>query len=126
MPFVLPLGVSYHEFWELNPRIINVLIKAQNESLKNDLRRQNMLFHLQGHYFADAILATVGNMLRSKGKAHSYPKEPYTLNLEYEEDLDMGNIEDRQIAAKRVNFVSQLNNLFGDIEKVLEQKNGEY
>lgn len=126
MPKVLPLGITYHEFWELNPHIIHILVMAENERQKNELRRQNMLYHLQGHYFADAILATVGNMFASKGKRIEYPKEPYTLDLEYEEGLDMANDEDREIARGRVNFVSQLNNLFGDIERTLERKDAKY
>lgn len=79
-----------------------------------------MLFHLQGHYMADALLATVGNMFSSKGKKFEYPKEPYPLNMELESDLDMGNEHDRKIAVGRVNFVNQLNNMFGDINRFLE------
>lgn len=125
MPQVISLGITYNEFWSLNPRIIEVLIKAQNEKIKNDIKYHNMLYHLQGHYFADALLATVGNMF-NKGKKFEYPKEPHPLNLDLEADLDMADTQDREIAMGRVNFVAQLNNLFGDIERTLEDRNAEY
>lgn len=115
MPKVLPLGVKFDEFWALNPRKINILIKAFNEKTKTELKQQNMLMHLQGMYMVDALLATVGNMFRGKSqKAFQYPKEPYTFDFDYEEGLEE---KDRDIAIKRRDFVTQLNNLFRDMER---------
>ena len=38
---------------------------------------------LQGQYFAEALLSTVGNMLSDKNsKKHKYPDKPYDLNLD--------------------------------------------
>lgn len=127
MPKVIPLGTSYQEFWTLNPRIIDVMVEAYNERKKAEIRTANMLYHLEGMYFADALCATVGNMFRGRGqKAFEYPKEPYTLDLEYEEGLDMSDEENVDIARQRRNFVTQLNNLFRDLEPVLESKNAEH
>ena len=100
------------------------MVKAYNEAKKNELRQANMLLHLEGIYFMDALIATVGNMFKGKGhKAFEYPKEPYTLDLEYEEGLKE---EERDIALKRRQFVTQLNNLFRDIDTAIEdKKNGE-
>lgn len=126
MPKVLPLGTTYDDFWSLNPRKINVMVDAYNEAKKAEVRTANMLYHLEGMYFADALCATVGNMFRGRGqKAFEYPKEPYTLDLEYEEGLDMDDEENVKIARQRRNFVTQLNNLFRDLEPVLENKNAE-
>ena len=84
-----------------------------------------MLYHLEGMYFAEALLSTVGNMFRGKGqKAFEYPKEPYTLDLEYEKGLDMSDSKEREIALKRRQFVTQLNNLFRDIDMAIGEKNG--
>ena len=127
MPKVIPLGTTYDDFWSLNPRKINVMVDAYNEQKKNEIRTQNMLFHLEGMYFADALLATVGNMFRGRGqKTFEYPKEPYTLDLEYEEGLDMSDDDNVKIARARRNFVTQLNNMFRDIDKALEMKNAEH
>lgn len=123
MPKIIPLGVTYKEFWDLNPRIINVMVDAYNESKKNEIRTANMLYHLEGMYFVDALLCTVGNMFKGKGQqSFDYPKEPYTLDLEYEEGLDMADEENVKIARQRRNFVTQLNNMFRDLEPVLEEK----
>lgn len=124
MPKVIPLGTSYDDFWYLNPRKINIMVKAYNEAKKTEMKQANMLFHLEGMYFMDALLATVGNMFRGKGqKAHEYPKEPYSLDYEYEQGLDMDNEEDRDIALKRRQFVTHLNNIFRDIDTVVGDKN---
>ena len=123
MPKVIPIGTTYDDFWRLNPHKINIMIKAHNEAKKTELRQANMLYHLEGMYFADALLATVGNMFRSKGqKAFEYPKEPYTLDLEYEEGLDITDDKEREIALKRRQFVTQLNNLFRDIDTAIGDK----
>ena len=120
MPKVIPLGTSYDDFWYLNPRKINIMVKAYNEAKKTEMKQANMLFHLEGMYFMDALLATVGNMFRGKGqKAHEYPKEPYSLDYEYEQGLDMDNEEDRDIALKRRQFVTHLNNIFRDMDTVV-------
>ena len=123
MAKVIPLGTTYNDFWQLNPRIINVMVEAYNESKKNEIRQANMLYHLEGMYFMDALLATVGNMFRGRGqKAFEYPDEPITLDLEYEKGLDMTDDADRDIALQRRNFVTQLNNMFRDLEPVVERK----
>ena len=72
-----------------------------------------MLFHLEGQYFADALIATVGNMFRGKGQSpYHYPSEPYTLNLDYEQGLDIEDEGQKEIAIKRRDFVTNLNNMF--------------
>lgn len=125
MPKVIPLGTTYDDFWSLNPHKINVMVKAYNEAKKTEMKQNNMLFHLEGMYFAEALLSTVGNMFRGKGqKVYEYPKEPYTLDLEYEEGLDMSDDAEREIALKRRQFVTQLNNLFRDIDTAIGDKNG--
>ena len=127
MPRILPLGVSMDDFWELNLHKVNILIKAFNEKTKNEIRQQNMLMHLQGQYMAEALLATVCNLFRGKGqRPYEYPKHAYTLDLEYEEDLDIKNEEDREIARKRREFVNNLNRIFGDINRSLEGKDAEH
>lgn len=123
MPKALPLGVSFDDFWKLNPHKLNILIMAFNEKTKTELRQQNMLMHLQGMYFVDALLATVGNMFRGKGqKSFSYPTEPYTFDFDFEKGLDMNDKEKREVAIKRRNFVTQLNNLFRDIDHTLQER----
>ena len=124
---VLPLGVSLDDFWDLNVHKVNILVKAFNEKTKNEIRQKNMLMHLQGMYFADALLSTVGNMFRGKGqRAFEYPKEAYTLDLDYEEGLDIKNDSEKEIARQRRQFVNNLNTLFGNISRTLEERDADY
>ena len=124
MPQTILLGISYWDFWDLNPRIISILVKAYNKTVVNDIRKQNMLMHLNGRYMADALLSTVGNMFRNKGTpVYEYPKEPYTLDLKDEDKIVTTSEEDREIELKRKQFVTSLNNLFRDIDTTLKEKN---
>lgn len=124
---VLPLGIKYDEFWTLNPHKVEILILSYNELKKNEMRMQNTLFHLQGQYFCEALLTTVGNMFKSKGqRPYEYPKEPYTLNLDYEKGLDLNDERQREIARKRSNFVANLNKMFGEIDRTLQERNNGY
>lgn len=122
---MLLLGVSYNEFWTLNPHKVEILILAYNEAKKEELRTQNRLYHLEGQYFALAISATVGNMFRGKGKKpFEYPQEPFDLDFEFEKGLDMKSEEDREIAIQRRNFVLNLKKTFAKLDTALESKNG--
>lgn len=124
MPRVLPLGVTLDGFWELNVHKVNILVKAFNEKEKTNLRKQNTLMHLQGRYFMEALLATVGNMFKSRGQVpYEYPNEPYHLDLDYEEGVKTK--EEREIELKRKQFVHNLNSLFGNIERAMEGKDAE-
>lgn len=123
MPKVIPLGTTYNDFWQLNPRKIDIMVAAYNEAKKNEIRTKNMLYHLEGMYFADALCATVGNMFRGRGqKPFEYPKEPYTLDMEFEDGLNMSDEEERKIAKQRKQFVTQLNTMFSNVERALKEK----
>ena len=122
MPKVIPLGVSYSDFWSLNPHRVEILVLAYNETKKNELRTQNMLFHLQGHYFAEALLSTVGNMFRGKGQQpFKYPDKPYDLNLD-DTTVAIEDEAERELETKRRNFVTGLNNLFRDIDRNMQER----
>lgn len=90
-PSAYAMGVTWEQFWTLNPHILKILIKADSERQKSEIRKANSIAHLQGQYFMEGLLATVGNMLSGKSaKKHKYPEKPYELykNKELtEEDL---------------------------------------
>lgn len=59
--------------------------------------------HLQGAYFVEALLATVGNMLSDKtSKKHKYPEKPYDLDLD-------GKKSEREQESKLKLFTANLN-----------------
>lgn len=73
-------------------------------ALKRQIESDNIMAHLQGMYFVEALMATVGNMLSSKrSKTHEYPSSPYDLNLD-------GHKEDREQERKIQLIKAQLTN----------------
>lgn len=90
----LSIGISYKDFWGYTPRIVLQILEGYNQSQKRQLDYDNFIAYVQGRYFADALLCTVGNMFSKKGaKTIEYPKEPYNLEGEREltqEEKDAG------------------------------------
>ena len=93
------MGISWAEFWEMNPKIIEAHIQGQKE----ELEYKNALFHLNGLYTAEALKSTIGNMFKKKTeKPYSYPEKPIDLNLNKIEEKDLTE-EDK---------INQTNDLF--------------
>lgn len=77
------MGVNLAEFWHLTPHSLQLIANGFNVAYKRQLERDNAIAHLQGAYVAEALMATVGNMLSGKSsKKHEYPDKPYDLNLD--------------------------------------------
>ena len=56
--------------------------------------------YVQGEYFYEALLATVGNLF-NKGKPHKFPEKPYSQNKEVE-------LTEEEIQRQRELFVANL------------------
>lgn len=81
LPQALAIGISYYDFWEMNPHIINIFSMAHRIKSKEI----NAQMYLQGIYMRDAILSTICNAFKGKGaEPYEYPKEPYDLTAETE------------------------------------------
>lgn len=111
-PYAYQMGISWDEFWKLNPRIISLMLKGYKERKEAELQEQNVIAHLQGQYMVEAILSTVGNMFSKKtAKPHRYPKNPYEFGEEKpltEEELQKQREQFvAQFEAMRVNFELQ-------------------
>lgn len=99
LPYALSIGVEESRFWTLNPRLLQPYIKAYR--IKK--REENSMLYVQGRYFLDALLCSVGNMFKSKtSKPFEYPKEPYSL---FEEKIQLSEDE---IKKQREQFVMSL------------------
>ena len=94
----------------MNPRSIATMAKAYEEKEKLELQKKNILMHIQGMYFAEAINSTVGNMFKKKtSKPHEYPKKPYELKKKETEFTEEELQRQRemfvmQFEAMRINF----------------------
>ena len=94
----LSIGIDYNDFWSMTPKIVLFILEGYNKAQKRKLEYDNLLAFIQGRYFVDALLCTVGNMFSKKGaKQIEYPKEPY--NLEGEKELTQ---EEKDAQAKAV------------------------
>lgn len=82
--YALSIGMSLKEYWEDEPELINVYLKA--EEIRS--RKKNNELWIQGAYFYYA-LCSVSPMFNSLAKDHKpkpYLKEPFALNEEEEEE----------------------------------------
>lgn len=72
----MAIGIGFNEFWHMTPHKVALCQKAHEKQIEE----QNFLAHLQGQYFVEALLATVGNMFSGKGaKKFEYPNKPHDL-----------------------------------------------
>ena len=109
-PHVYALGYSYEEFGRMNPYIIKLIVKGEKEKQRKSIEIQNAICHLQGQYFAEALLATVGNMFSGKSaKKHEYPKNPYGLNEDKE-------FTEEELQKQRELFVAKLQTMKTNFE----------
>lgn len=76
----LIIGIEYKDFWSMTPHDINVCFEGYEKKQEYAIDLQNALMYIQGRYFVEALLCTVGNMFSKKGaKTLEYPKEPYDI-----------------------------------------------
>lgn len=80
-----------------------------------------MLAHLQGQYFAEAIMATVCNALSGKsGKKYEYPSKPYKLNTSTQEEMS-----EKEMQKQRELFVAKLMAMQANYELNHNNKKGD-
>lgn len=76
-------GISYWEFWDMNPRILEVRSIAYERQVK----KQDRDMWQMGQYIHAAFSVVLGNAFRKKGASPlSYPKEP--MMSDYFDTLD--------------------------------------
>jgi hypothetical protein len=99
------LGISWEDFWHMNPRIIQAIADGYAEKKKDDMQIENCVAYLQGRYFMDALMATVGNMFKRRGqKPYQYPESPYDLD----EQKSNGELTEEEIEKQRERFAAKL------------------
>lgn len=104
----MAIGIPYKDFWNYTPHDVKLIIEGYKEQQKIRFDYDNLLAYLQGRYFVDALLCTVGNMFSKKGaKNLEYPKEPYS----FEEEKELTQEEkDAQVKAIFANLERMKNN----------------
>ena len=78
-------------------------------ALKRQMEVNNTVAYLQGAYFTEALMATVGNMFAGKtAKKHEYPDKPYNLDLN--KDKNDNSEQERQIALLKAQLNMSMSN----------------
>lgn len=108
-PKAYEIGVSWSDFWELNPHSLIIMINGYNEKEKTELTKNNYIAHLQGAYVVDALMSTVGNVFKKKNaKPYKYPEKPYELGekkpLTEQEKKTQLDLFVAQLKAMKTNF----------------------
>lgn len=92
--------------------------RGYKERTETDLHEKNMLAHLQGMYFAEAIMSTVGNALSGKsGKKYKYPDKPFELNTSIQAEMN-----EKEMQKQRELFVAKLMAMQANFELNHENK----
>ena len=106
------LGISWQDFWKMNPRIIKLHIKAHDEWLKE----QDYLAWLNGKYVHSAFMVGLSRFADKNSNAE-YPKQPILEQFEQENKP----IEDKKQAAE--NFLLRLQIMGANYERAQKEKN---
>ncbi len=69
---MMAIGISYNEFWTLNPRKIKVIVEGYR--LQRQVRDEE--YWMLGGYIFDAVSLAMGNSFRKKGQK---PKEYFEI-----------------------------------------------
>lgn len=99
----LAIGVSYKEFWDYTPHEVKRIFEGYSERQKMQMDYDNAIAFVQGRYFVDALLCTVGNMFSKKSVNLEYPKEPYDLHPQGVKELTQEE-KDLQVQALFANL----------------------
>lgn len=78
------MGVSWKEFWEMNPRIIKLLDKGHEEKIKE----QDYLAWLFNKYTLSAVSVAVEHCLAGKEAKSEYIKEPFLQDIEEKQKIN--------------------------------------
>lgn len=65
----------------MTPHEVMLCFEGYKNQKEQEKEWQNTMMYIQGRYFVDALLCTVGNMFSKKGARQiKYPKEPYQIS----------------------------------------------
>lgn len=73
LPAALRIGISYNDFWSLNPKILNLLFDAYRSRKDEDNKIMDLHAWLAGMYVREAVVSALA------GRKHKYPEKPYVM-----------------------------------------------
>lgn len=88
------IGISWCDFWDMNPRIITLMNKAYEKKIK---RMDELVWASVGNYFLTAVSVAVDRCLNGKKSKSSYVENPMLKDLGKNDGLTEEEIEEIEI-----------------------------
>ena len=101
-PQARAIGITWEEFWKMNPRILDLHIKAHQEWIKE----QDYLAWLQGRYIYHGFSVALSKSF-SKNSTAEYPEIPYLEKTSSEEEKAQ-RIDEEQKKKQAENYMLRL------------------
>lgn len=83
------MGVSWNDFWRMNPRIIKAISKGYEQKIK----QQDYLAWLFNQYTLSAVSVAVEHCLSGRKAKSKYIDKPIMQEIEQEKTENKGNME---------------------------------
>jgi hypothetical protein len=101
-PRAKAIGISWDEFWKMNPRILDLHIKAHQEWIKE----QDYLAWLQGRYIYQGISVALSHFA-NKNSTAEYPEMPY-MEKEVSDEEKASRMGEEQKTKQAENYMLRL------------------
>lgn len=93
LPQALAIGVSYDEFWSMNPHIINLLMEGH----KLKMRMEDEQMWMFGIYIQSAVSVAIEKNLAGKKAKQKYIDKPIMQEVCEDDGLTQEEIDEREI-----------------------------
>lgn len=107
-PYANAMGISWGEFWNMNPRII----RAITDGYEKRIEQQDRMNWLNGHYLLSAVTVGVERNLAGKKSKAEYIKEPLWGQVKKENT----SMSEKELQKQRELFVEKLKNMQSNYE----------
>lgn len=118
-PQAYAIGVSWDEFWRMNPRILYAITEGYNQRVRNE----DYMNWINGQYTLSAVIVGVERNLAGRKAKSEYPKNPFFEEIEKQNKP----LSDDELQKQRELFVERLKTMQSNFEishgKVVEMNN---
>lgn len=107
LPYAISIGISYKDFWNMNPRIIKAISKGYKEKM-DDI---DYLMWMMGSYVKSAVFVAVDHVLNGPKAKSKYIEKPFSKNEDDSENRHDNKESNEQVAVyemkQRINLLRQ-------------------
>ena len=107
-PQAYAIGVSWDEFWRMNPRILSAIAEGYSQRVK----KEDYLNWINGQYTLAAVTVGVERNLAGRKAKSEYPKNPFFEEIEKQNKP----LSDDELQKQRELFVERLKTMQSNFE----------